>query len=378
MTTFKWVGSRRRSARFLPSRASGCRRSSCWPAPPRCVVRPGPHPHRGGPGARPRGRGGSQGAVPPRRPAVRDVPRLGGPRVDRVHRCRRHDLLRTGQHRRARRRRQRDGHAGGRLAVAVHGDDQLRRQLLHQAAERLARAPALSDARDDRRSAPDDDDHAVDGQPRRTRPARARTAISTRPTTTTSRRPGITFTSWGPTIPSYQGDPIVLAPSNPVPAGIWSSVMPKLARDPAQAALPRSQSRGAAATAVVLAGTLAMLLGTGACAQSYSRGPDGGRRARLRPVQGRQPDGDAGRREPGARRSAAARFDCHGQRHPGRPLRIYGQLGLRFVDDAGDYPGDGTATTETESEANYQAVIGLQPEIMSRVDTVQAQLPPRP
>jgi hypothetical protein len=58
-------------------------------------------------------------------------------------------------------------------------------------------------------------------------------------------------------------------------------------------------------------------------------------------------------------------LDCHGQ--VGRPLRIYGEFGLRFVDgDAADQPGVG-ATTEIEYEANYQSVIALQPEYMSLV-----------
>lgn len=64
-------------------------------------------------------------------------------------------------------------------------------------------------------------------------------------------------------------------------------------------------------------------------------------------------------------------LDCHGQL--GRPLRIYGQRGLRFIDDAGNFPG-GASTTETEHQLNYQAVIGLQPELMTLV--VQGQDPP--
>jgi hypothetical protein len=64
-------------------------------------------------------------------------------------------------------------------------------------------------------------------------------------------------------------------------------------------------------------------------------------------------------------------LDCHGQ--VGRPLRIYGQYGLRFVDDAGNVPGV-QPTTATEHEANYQAVIGLQPELMTEV--VQGNAPP--
>jgi hypothetical protein len=59
-----------------------------------------------------------------------------------------------------------------------------------------------------------------------------------------------------------------------------------------------------------------------------------------------------------------ATLDCHGQ--VSRPLRIYGQFGLRFVDDGGNQPGLG-GTTETEYEANYQSVIGLQPEGLSAV-----------
>ncbi len=64
-------------------------------------------------------------------------------------------------------------------------------------------------------------------------------------------------------------------------------------------------------------------------------------------------------------------LDCHGQ--VGRPLRLYGQRGLRFVDDGGNFPG-GALTTETEHELNFQAVIGLQPEIMTLV--VSGQDPP--
>ncbi len=63
-------------------------------------------------------------------------------------------------------------------------------------------------------------------------------------------------------------------------------------------------------------------------------------------------------------------LDCHGQ--VGRPLRIYGQYGLRFVDDAGDVPGV-QPTTATEYEANYQSVVGLQPELMTEVVQGNAQ-----
>jgi hypothetical protein len=65
-------------------------------------------------------------------------------------------------------------------------------------------------------------------------------------------------------------------------------------------------------------------------------------------------------------------LDCHGQ--VGRALRIYGQYGLRFVEgDADNQPGSG-ATTPTEYEANYQSVIGLQPEYTTLV--YEGALPP--
>ncbi len=57
-------------------------------------------------------------------------------------------------------------------------------------------------------------------------------------------------------------------------------------------------------------------------------------------------------------------LDCHGQ--VGRPLRIYSGLGLRLPNDAGSLPGTG-GTTPDEITANYRAVIGLEPEEMSRV-----------
>jgi hypothetical protein len=67
-----------------------------------------------------------------------------------------------------------------------------------------------------------------------------------------------------------------------------------------------------------------------------------------------------------------ATLDCHGQ--VGRPLRIYSGLGLRLPNDAGNAPGT-SATTPDEIAANYRAVIGLEPEEMSRV--VALEDPPR-
>lgn len=59
-----------------------------------------------------------------------------------------------------------------------------------------------------------------------------------------------------------------------------------------------------------------------------------------------------------------ATLDCHGQ--VGRPLRLYSARGLRLPNDAGLIPGTGATTTE-EATANYRAVIGLEPEEMTRV-----------
>jgi hypothetical protein len=65
-------------------------------------------------------------------------------------------------------------------------------------------------------------------------------------------------------------------------------------------------------------------------------------------------------------------LDCHGQ--VGRAMRIYGVDGLRFVEsDSAAEPGQGS-TTQLELEANYQSVIGLQPEIMTLVH--ELQVPP--
>ena len=58
-------------------------------------------------------------------------------------------------------------------------------------------------------------------------------------------------------------------------------------------------------------------------------------------------------------------LDCHGQ--VGRPLRIYSGNGLRFVDEGGMMRPGMSGTTNTERQLNYQAVMGLQPELMFNV-----------
>ena len=60
-----------------------------------------------------------------------------------------------------------------------------------------------------------------------------------------------------------------------------------------------------------------------------------------------------------------ATLDCHGQ--VGRPLRLYSRTGLRFPDpDVQNTPG-AAGTSEEELRANYQSVIGLEPELMSKL-----------
>ncbi len=59
-----------------------------------------------------------------------------------------------------------------------------------------------------------------------------------------------------------------------------------------------------------------------------------------------------------------ASLDCHGQ--AGRPFRIYSSGGLRMPNDAGLVAGGGP-DTPAELLANYQALIGLQPEETSLV-----------
>ena len=73
-----------------------------------------------------------------------------------------------------------------------------------------------------------------------------------------------------------------------------------------------------------------------------------------------RPSLDAFARTPGPADVLARRcgsLDCHG--HIARPLRIYGQNGLRL--DPNDFPG-GRPRTVDESRATYLSVIGLEPE----------------
>ncbi|AKT42080.1 hypothetical protein [Chondromyces crocatus] len=67
-----------------------------------------------------------------------------------------------------------------------------------------------------------------------------------------------------------------------------------------------------------------------------------------------------------------ATLDCHGK--PERNLRLYGSSGLRLAPDGAT--GSGT-TTDAEYAANYDSVVGLEPEILSRVVEEGGWLPDR-
>jgi len=67
-------------------------------------------------------------------------------------------------------------------------------------------------------------------------------------------------------------------------------------------------------------------------------------------------------------------LDCHG--HTARPLRIYGQYGLRRPEPANSpnvenyaeyYPGGKEPTTLAELEDNYRSILALEPELAAQV-----------
>jgi hypothetical protein len=65
-------------------------------------------------------------------------------------------------------------------------------------------------------------------------------------------------------------------------------------------------------------------------------------------------------------------LDCHGQ--TGRPFRLYSSGGLRLLNDAGLVSGGGADSPE-EIYANYQSLVGVQPEETALV--IGGQEPPR-
>lgn len=61
-------------------------------------------------------------------------------------------------------------------------------------------------------------------------------------------------------------------------------------------------------------------------------------------------------------------LDCHGA--PARPLRIYGQYGLRKPVEEADsdyYPGGLAPTSAEELLDNYRSLVGLEPELTAKV-----------
>jgi hypothetical protein len=69
-----------------------------------------------------------------------------------------------------------------------------------------------------------------------------------------------------------------------------------------------------------------------------------------------------------------ASLDCHGQ--VGRPLRLYSRTGLRLLSDADNVPG-GNSLSDDEVTANFQAVVGLEPEHLSQVVADPTNNPPQ-
>jgi hypothetical protein len=67
-------------------------------------------------------------------------------------------------------------------------------------------------------------------------------------------------------------------------------------------------------------------------------------------------------------------LDCHGE--VARPMRIYGQQGLRMPTEEPppDYFTGGAATTPEELLANYGAMCGLEPDLLRRV--MEKKAPP--
>ena len=75
------------------------------------------------------------------------------------------------------------------------------------------------------------------------------------------------------------------------------------------------------------------------------------------------PSGDAFKPVSGVLERRCGTLDCHGSVY--RPLRIYGQGGLRRRDSMN--VSGGVGTTDDELADNYQSAISLEPEIMQLV-----------
>ena len=132
----------------------------------------------------------------------------------------------------------------------------------------------------------------------------------------------------------------------------------------------RLSSRTWAAAGVAVLVASAMLASTGSCASI----PDSSRYTVIFAPDYKQFKGTAGDGVNDFISKRCGTLDCHGQ--VGRPLRIYAADGLRILDDAQNAPG-GNPLTDVETLANFQSVIGLQPELMSQVFTDPTDNPPQ-
>jgi hypothetical protein len=128
--------------------------------------------------------------------------------------------------------------------------------------------------------------------------------------------------------------------------------------------------RSAASVACASVFAMAAAAMTGSCASS----PDSSRATTIVAPDYNQFKATAGGVS-GFLEQRCATLDCHGQ--VGRPLRLYSRTGLRFPDpDVQNAPG-GPGVTEEEHQANYEAVIGLEPEQISRVVLDPTNNPPQ-
>jgi hypothetical protein len=125
---------------------------------------------------------------------------------------------------------------------------------------------------------------------------------------------------------------------------------------------------------VAFLGTSGTLLIAVACASS----PDNTKTTTLDPSLGNLADApsfnDYKNGPDGYLALKCATLDCHGQ--VGRGMRLYSVRGLRSFDafPPGDFPNltNGRALQPDELAANYQSVIGLEPETMAQVYATQS------
>lgn len=110
---------------------------------------------------------------------------------------------------------------------------------------------------------------------------------------------------------------------------------------------------------------IAIAMGLSACA-----GPDPGSEA----IVGAPLDVNSFRPVSAVLERRCGTLDCHGQ--ASRPLRIYGQYGLRRYEPADSpnvenyaeyYSGGKEPTTLAELEDNYRSILGLEPELTAKV-----------